>query len=175
MQRVVGRIGPDRPHVLNKYALHEFDLPLTPPTAPLGDAQRSRIVRMYDRHDTWPPQIPPRVIEDALRGFRRVAVTPARRIKRIAEVGRVDKLYPRRGLRALKPSSWNPTGRGIRFRDEIAQSPPANQLTIRLAHHRELTEVQALVGRQHPLTDAQKAARRSAPTLGGQRFHDGEG
>src|SRR5262249_14134844 len=76
-------------------------------------------------------------------------MTPVRRIKRVAEVGHVDKLDSGRRLPAEKPSSRNHAGRGI-FHDEITQSASADQLTVRLAHYRELTEVRALVGHQHP-------------------------
>src|SRR5262249_19621709 len=99
VQHIVGRLGPDRPHLLIQYAFQESDLPVTPQPASLGDAQRSHVVRMNDRYDSWPPQIRSRVIENAPRGFSRVAVTPSRRIKRVAEIGRVHELYARRCLR----------------------------------------------------------------------------
>src|SRR5215475_13887854 len=93
---------PDGPEELLHHLLVDFHLPVMQQTGSLGHPQGSGVFRMNDGHDPWPFEIRSRIVEHTPRGFSRVAVTPARRIERVAEVGRLQELCTVRRLRALK-------------------------------------------------------------------------
>src|SRR5215475_6315022 len=77
---------PDGPHELLHHLLVDLHLPVMQQTGSFGHPQRSCVIRMNYGLDSWPFEIRSRIVEHTPRGFGSVAVTPARRIERVAEV-----------------------------------------------------------------------------------------